>query len=277
MTVDLAICAIFKNEANYLYEWLSFHSFVGVKHFYLYNNNSTDSSLNVISSWPLAKEMVTVINWPHVPGQNSAYQDMISNHRGAATWCAFIDCDEFLCPQTDVSISDILATFSPQCTALYVHWLMFGSSGNVARDPRLVTERFTKRSYDSFGPNRIGKTILKLSHATEAGFCHIIRSNGIMLNDSGSVIDQAGNGIHSDSSHKFIALNHYYTKSLEEWTTRRALGKADKTPDATDFKRDEDDFNQHDQNVFDDIKASEIMKRAKIIYYQSTSDRTVAI
>ena len=38
----VSICAIFKNEAKYLREWIEFHKIVGVEHFYLYNNFSTD-------------------------------------------------------------------------------------------------------------------------------------------------------------------------------------------------------------------------------------------
>ena len=34
----LSICAIFKNEANYLKEWIEYHRMVGVEHFYLYNS-----------------------------------------------------------------------------------------------------------------------------------------------------------------------------------------------------------------------------------------------
>ncbi len=40
----LAICAIFKNEAPWLKEWITYHhSALGVNTFYLYNNDSTDS------------------------------------------------------------------------------------------------------------------------------------------------------------------------------------------------------------------------------------------
>src|SRR5207248_10986601 len=42
MMRPLAICAIFKNEAPYLREWIEFHRLVGVSHFYLYRNGSTD-------------------------------------------------------------------------------------------------------------------------------------------------------------------------------------------------------------------------------------------
>src|SRR5947209_4668609 len=42
-TTSLAICAIFKDEAPYLAEWVTFHRLMGVDRFYLYDNRSTDS------------------------------------------------------------------------------------------------------------------------------------------------------------------------------------------------------------------------------------------
>ena len=46
----LAICAIFKNEAPWLKEWIIYHHKVlGVKHFYLYNNDSTDNFIEILS------------------------------------------------------------------------------------------------------------------------------------------------------------------------------------------------------------------------------------
>src|SRR5512133_3338974 len=40
--VGLAVCAIFRDEARYLAEWVSFHRVQGVEKFYLYDNRSTD-------------------------------------------------------------------------------------------------------------------------------------------------------------------------------------------------------------------------------------------
>ena len=39
---DLTIAAVFQNEAPYLKEWIEFHKLVGVEHFLLVDNESTD-------------------------------------------------------------------------------------------------------------------------------------------------------------------------------------------------------------------------------------------
>ena len=48
---DLAVVAIFKNEAPYLCEWLGYHLLAGVEHFYLYDNDSSDNCDEIIEPY----------------------------------------------------------------------------------------------------------------------------------------------------------------------------------------------------------------------------------
>ena len=41
---------IFKDEAPFLQEWLTYHLTLGIDHFYLYQNNSTDNYMEVLSN-----------------------------------------------------------------------------------------------------------------------------------------------------------------------------------------------------------------------------------
>ena len=73
---EFAICAIFREEAPFLDEWISFHIGVGASHFYLYNNFSTDNFRQVLEPW-IAHGTVTLIDWPRPVGQLSAYRDCV--------------------------------------------------------------------------------------------------------------------------------------------------------------------------------------------------------
>jgi hypothetical protein len=44
----IAICAIFKDEAPFLLEWLAFHRMIGVDLFVLYDNGSNDGGADRI-------------------------------------------------------------------------------------------------------------------------------------------------------------------------------------------------------------------------------------
>jgi glycosyltransferase involved in cell wall biosynthesis len=174
---ELAACVIVKNEGRYVQEWLSYHQAVGVERFIIYDNQSQDDTLAQIRAWP-RQDLVTLIDWPKVPGQLPAYQHAIDNFRDVAEWCAFIDCDEFLCPQGTLSIREFLSNIGPLCAGVYAQWLMFGSSGKMVREPGPVTERFTRRGQGSFGPNCIGKSIVKMARAIGPRNPHVIRVDG---------------------------------------------------------------------------------------------------
>ena len=63
----LSACAIFRNEAPYLEEWLVFHLGIGVEHFYLYENRSTDDFRGVLAPF-VERRQVTLVNWPKAQG-----------------------------------------------------------------------------------------------------------------------------------------------------------------------------------------------------------------
>lgn len=92
----LAICAVFKNEAPYLDEWIRFHKAQGVSRFYLYNNGSSD---NFEVELAAHKDAVTLIDWP-TPfaqrGQSLAVAHCLTTYGPGHRWVATIDIDEFL-------------------------------------------------------------------------------------------------------------------------------------------------------------------------------------
>ena len=47
----LSLCAIVKNEAPYLPEWIEFYKLVGVEKFYIYDNDSTDNTKEVLKPY----------------------------------------------------------------------------------------------------------------------------------------------------------------------------------------------------------------------------------
>lgn len=138
----LAACAIFKDEAPYLDDWLRFHAGVGVQHFYLYDNGSTDAFQPVLDPW-LASGRATLHDWPERPGQLAAYRHCLATHRRAARWIAFIDIDEFLFSPLQAQLPDALAPFA-QHPAVGANWVVFGSGGHATRppDPAPLAYRF---------------------------------------------------------------------------------------------------------------------------------------
>jgi hypothetical protein len=141
---DFAICAIFREEAPFLDEWISFHASVGATHFYLYNNFSTDNFREVLAPW-VARGAVTLIDWPRTTGQLSAYQDCVRRSRRVYEWVAFIDIDEFLFSPQAIDIRDILRRYQ-DLPGIEIWQAFFGSGGHNTRPPLPVTEAYLKRA-----------------------------------------------------------------------------------------------------------------------------------
>lgn len=139
----VCICGIFKNEAQYLEEWINYHQVIGVDHFYLYNNNSDDDYSVVLQPF-IDRGIVDLVEWPLPHSQMLAYRDCYNNHREDTQWLTFIDIDEFICPISTDNIKDWLASYISY-PGVAVYWKQFGSNGKLTHDPRqLVIEQYTQ-------------------------------------------------------------------------------------------------------------------------------------
>lgn len=119
---NLSICAIFKNEAPYLKEWIEYHHIAGVDHFYLYNIGSEDSFRSLLKPY-IDKELVTYINWPEalvystedqaekwaLSTQIPAYENAVNFiARNETNWLLIMDIDEYLVCHEGCNIEDVL-------------------------------------------------------------------------------------------------------------------------------------------------------------------------
>lgn len=96
---DLAVVAILKNEAPYLQEWLDYHLIAGVKHFYLYDNESPDNQAEVVKPY-VAAGLVDYIPAPGKVMQMQTYNDAVKRFKFHCRYMAFIDGDEFIYPKS---------------------------------------------------------------------------------------------------------------------------------------------------------------------------------
>lgn len=138
----ISICAIFKNEAHNIKEWVEFHKIVGVEHFYMYNNFSDDNYLEVLKPY-IEEGVVTLVEWPVEFGQFPAYKNFYENYRAETNWVSFLDLDEFITPFYKKTVSEWIEDYKNYpCLVLY--WKMFGTSGKIDHDfEKLTTEQYT--------------------------------------------------------------------------------------------------------------------------------------
>jgi len=249
----LAVCAIFRNEAPFLLEWIAYHSVVGFERFILYDNDSTDGGAELIRSSRFA-DRATVIRWPQRPGQIKAYQHFIDCFTHDFAWVAFIDLDEFLLPLHGDSIVPLLREWN-DFSAVLVRWRCFGPSGWERRPDGLAIEHYTMRLADDAPVNRHVKSLVKCTDLL-----------GVSLNPhefavAGKVCDTLGreipnNAMQTNPGHATLVLNHYITRSKQDWLEKQERGSGMADSQAPGFKPtyDADVFDKmaHDATIKDD-------------------------
>lgn len=168
---ELSICAMFQNEAPFLKEWIEFHRIVGVKHFWLYNNNSTDYYLDVLRPY-IKKGIVELIDWPSpleqdwTPFQNNAYADCMARSVGKSKWIAAIDIDEFIVPvHHEKELLETLQAIErdrPNVGGLMLFWQFFGTSHlrDIPKNQTLV-ETLLLKAPMNYGGNHHVKSLCR--------------------------------------------------------------------------------------------------------------------
>lgn len=225
----IAIVACVKDEASYIEEWVRFHQAVGIRHFHLYDDGSTDGTLDVLQQ-ALKPQELTVVPWKmrmrdersgeYLNGQTIAFAHAILNFGGRYDRMAFIDVDEFLLPKKGRTLEEALrgAGGFPNVS---LPWHMFGHSGHFSRPAGPVCLNYTMRVSDPMQQNLDAsnfKCIVDPVEVTKVGVHHFqTRSHGDRTaNDAGKVVPKKERKADEFYSAEFIQLNHYYAKSVEE-------------------------------------------------------------
>ena len=220
----LAVCAIFRDEAPYLREWITFHLLQGVEHFFLYDNGSTDDWQRAIAA-EVASGQVTVHTWSYESrAQFEAYDDCLQRHGAEARWIAFIDVDEFLFSPTGVNVPTILDRFASH-PGVAVNWRTFGTGGHRRLPAGPVIQNYLYRASDLRWVNQHVKAIVQPHLTAGTGWnVHSFNHYGVAVGED--LKPQHGPWRFPPTA-DLLRINHYLSKSLSEWETKLARPRAD--------------------------------------------------
>jgi hypothetical protein len=229
---DLAMVTMFKNEAAYLDEWISFHQEFGVEHFYLLDDGSTDNFREILRPWE-DLGVVTIVKkkWKN---QFFAYQYAMIRWKFATKWMTFNDLDEFLYSPRGIKLTEVLKDYEV-ASAVFVYWKLFGSGGNILSSNKPVIESYLY----AIAENEIKKD--SFDHKKEGDLSNYVTAWSL---DGKSIVNPRAVkevGVHKPKSLKFgkivdenfeepkskikgfgpsfqiLRINHYWSKSLEEF------------------------------------------------------------
>ena len=222
----LSACCIARNEHPYIREWVDYHLLIGVESFLVYDDGAPgEAPLRDTLRDHVERGTVSVVK--SIEGarrQMACYDDCLARFGAESRWIAFLDVDEFLVLQAGDDVRTLLREFEAE-GGLAASWLTFGSSGHVRRPAGRVTANYVRRSKPSFKHNRHVKSIVQPARALTAKNPHAFeyRPGFRCVDERGRVVEDAFN----DNTTRSLWINHYFTKSREEFLLKAARGRPD--------------------------------------------------
>lgn len=150
MTQDRTVIVTTKNEGPFLLEWIAYHQLVGFTNLVVFANDCEDGSdvlLQRLNDAGIIRYFDNSEQVEGLPGdpQNRAYRRAFGmEHVKASEWVLVIDADEFFNIHAgNGTLDDLLAATGP-CDVISAPWCVFGNGGNIAYDPDLVINQFTR-------------------------------------------------------------------------------------------------------------------------------------
>ncbi len=228
------IMAIFKNEENYLEEWIIHHKKQGITHVYLYAHDPELEKYPYLSKY---KDWITLIPWSHKKNQGlrtiqrQAYEDCVKTYDGEYNFIMMLDIDEFLISKIpNQKVIDFIDKVDENTKAIKVPRYDFGPNGHINKPQGNVMDNYKKHekicsSYktiantDYLDKNKYFYGVHDFPFTTKPGKIYNEYLNYKLL---GYPRGCEKNRI----SEIPLVINHYYAKSREEYLKRCEMWKS---------------------------------------------------
>ncbi|CAI9092794.1 OLC1v1028127C1 [Oldenlandia corymbosa var. corymbosa] len=203
---ELCVCTMLWNQAAALREWITYHSWLGVERWFIYDNNSDDNIEQVIKE--LVKEDYNVSRhvWPWIKTQEAGFSHCAVRAKEECNWVSFMDVDEFFYfpnssrnymswesgdagPKSLSSLVANISSSSPTIAEIRTTCHSFGPSGLNSPPPRGVTVGYTcrlqrpERHKSIIRPEALDPTLLNVVHHfhLRSGFTYLNLHQGIAV------------------------------------------------------------------------------------------------
>ncbi|BBB25591.1 glycosyltransferase family 92 protein [Amphritea japonica] len=233
----IAIGAIFRNEKDYILEWIAWHQSQGIDKFIIYDNESDDGTFQLLEL--LQKH--AVIDLYSIERQDKvqiiAYEKILSQYKNDVELMTFIDADEFLVPYGELRVIDhINDLFSDKSVGgLALNWRNYGTSGHLNQLDGFVIDRFTQAASDQRLRNHYIKSVYRPKLVKDI-YPHraVLENRYRYINSSGDnavfatydrcikpIPSGATSGVTDTICDMRIRVHHYALKSHEEFTKKK--------------------------------------------------------
>jgi hypothetical protein len=256
------IVAIAKQEKDYIEEWVRWHIAIGFDHIYLYDNEDVPTYKQHLERY---HQYLTVVHMPRnnfVKGVQYLAVDHFKHHfmnSNNNTHVSHIDIDEFIVLQKSFNIKEFIDQFLVgDCGAVCMNWRLFGDSYHKTDDiDQSVITRFTHRQKKG---DKLFKSLWKISafKYMKNVHCVSLKEPYKTKNTNNHIVPGTYNRkLHFD----FIQINHYRSKTFNEFCRRLSILRADRpkakqsTKKVADFTYIKKRFDKLNRNEEQDLTA----------------------
>lgn len=233
----LSVLAIFKDEESSLKLWLEHYLWMGVDHFYLIDNGSTDDSRKVLAPYE-KKGIVSVFLLPGRHKQTEHYRHVYDKAiKTQSVWVLVADLDEFWYVKGSTIKKELEAY--PYYHVIFSKWRMFGSDGLLTQ-PDDIRVSITHR-VRLLNPNTKCIFQTKYIQSSQVGL-HTIEGEPNQMDGS-----------------DIFRLNHYPIQSWE-YFQKVKMSRGDASSSSVDNIRDEKYFQKYDKDTtFKDVDLQQMV------------------
>lgn len=226
-----SICVIVKDEQRNLPEWVEYNLTLGFDDIYVFEDYYSTSHRECLNPYPQCHLIKVCDIWrskAEIPfgvmrnynamrTQDAVFWYFLNNYRDRTDWCAFIDPDEFIMTEDGVTLDCLIKEFKDE-KGIYLAWRTYNANGYVKRPSLPTIEAYTTyrentmdnagwdfKSFVNMHKAECWDNIHKIHDGVNTRGQHSVRDNELLVYDK-------------------AWINHYYTKSWEDWVMRLKRG-----------------------------------------------------
>lgn len=216
----VVLVCIAKLEHLYIEEFCKHHLSIGFDTIYIYDNEDVPT---------YHRRQIPNVKVIHFPGKTMQYQALESfkkniMYKEDISHVIHLDCDEFIALKKHNTIQEFIQEYiTGDCAGIGINWRFFGDSNQTSYSNEPVRKRFTW--CQKKGDPHI-KTLYHKDYFVKYNTVHdIMVKDGYHIKSTNGTIIKGPWNPNIDIS--VIQINHYKTKTFEEFRCIRQRGRAD--------------------------------------------------
>ena len=230
--IKVSICTLGKNENRYIREFIEYYKNYGIDQIFLYDNNDENGEKfeEVIKDF-IDNGFVKILNFR---GKKREQLNILNhcylNNYEKFDWLIFYDIDEYINLHNYTNIKDFLNEKKfEKCQAIYLNWVIHTDNNLIHYQNKTLHERFPILESNARNNNKKNyipvKSIIKGGIPNMTMNClHKLNSRLKSCNGFGVKPKLLLYSMEPDFTYYFI--DHFYFKSLEEFTEKLNRGSA---------------------------------------------------